>query len=194
MKKTIILLFILNIGSRIQAQTLSDTLTAYPNPFSNTATIGFTTFNNDTITLKVYNLSGTTVKTFFQSTFLPQGTYSLTLIGDSLPFGMYFVVLNAGNNLTQVRKLFKKNPVNAISEAESKNCISIFPNPANETLTLPPTIQNSIVTITNITGNTVLQTTLNQTNQINISHLASGLYFIHAQTKNNIQTTKFIKQ
>jgi hypothetical protein len=178
MKKTIILLFILNIASRIQAQTLSDTLTAYPNPFSDTATIGFTTFNNDTVTLKVYNPSGTIVKTFFQSTFLPQGTYSLTLIGDSLPLGMYIVVLNVGNNLPKVRKLVKLNSLNSVSEIENNNRLNIFPNPANETLTLPPTIQNSIVTITNITGNTVLQTTLNQTNQINISHFPSGLYFM----------------
>jgi len=70
----------------------------------------------------------------------------------------------------------------------------LFPNPANETISLKNMLRNSIITITNIAGQTILQTRLNPNNQINISHLTSGIYFIQVQTKYKIQTAKFIKE
>ncbi len=72
--------------------------------------------------------------------------------------------------------------------------LEIYPNPANQTISLKNIQPNTIITITNITGQSILQTSLNQTNQINISHLSNGLYFIQSQSNNIIQTSKFIKQ
>jgi len=72
--------------------------------------------------------------------------------------------------------------------------LEIYPNPANETINLQNIQPNTLITITNITGQIILQTSLNQSNQINISNLTSGLYFIQSQSNNNFQTTKFIKQ
>jgi uncharacterized delta-60 repeat protein len=72
--------------------------------------------------------------------------------------------------------------------------ISVYPNPATQTIKLSNITPNTSITITNITGSIILQTTLNPNQEINISQLANGLYFIQAQSKNETQTIKFIKQ
>jgi hypothetical protein len=61
-----------------------DSLCVYPNPFENVATIHFDIIESETITLRVFNTTGLTVKTFFQSTVLPSGSYNLNLFGDGL--------------------------------------------------------------------------------------------------------------
>ena len=58
--------------------------------------------------------------------------------------------------------------------------ISIFPNPASETIhvSLPNTHYPLRITITDISGRVILQTT--QT-EISVSHLAKGLYFVRME-------------
>lgn len=75
----------------------------------------------------------------------------------------------------------------------SSNGIFLCPNPANEIITINGSYDKSTVTITNATGNFISKTTLDKNNQINISHLKVGLYFVLLQNDDEIITRKFIK-
>jgi len=81
-----------------------------------------------------------------------------------------------------------------ISFPETQSRFSIFPNPANDFITLSFENRNHDfnVEIINTLGKTVLST-LNQS-KINISKLHSGIYFMKITEGKNIYFNKFIKQ
>jgi hypothetical protein len=76
--------------------------------------------------------------------------------------------------------------------------LSVFPNPANEMLTIKlqnRAIENCI--ITNALGQTVYNSA-NEMNahpqlQLNISNLKAGVYFVKVRSSNGSYTAKFIK-
>lgn len=73
--------------------------------------------------------------------------------------------------------------------------IKIYPNPSSENITviLNGISENQKIQFYNSIGILLQETSINQTTQINISDLPSGLYFVHL--KNQVsQTQKFIKQ
>jgi uncharacterized delta-60 repeat protein len=72
--------------------------------------------------------------------------------------------------------------------------LKIYPNPANETINLTNIQPNTTIIITNITGNLILKSTLNPNQEINLSHLASGLYFMQIHNAKSTQAVKFIKK
>jgi hypothetical protein len=83
---------------------------------------------------------------------------------------------------------------NELTNAEK--IISVIPNPTSEngTIKLLNIETNTAITITNIVGKIVLETNVNPNQEININHLSNGLYFVIAQSKKGLQTTKFIKE
>jgi Secretion system C-terminal sorting domain len=73
--------------------------------------------------------------------------------------------------------------------------ISIYPNPAYSIINIVDNnnqLQNAIITITNILGEIVLLKPFS--NQINITSLASGMYYITMQNGSNKKTIKITKQ
>jgi len=77
------------------------------------------------------------------------------------------------------------------------NDIVLFPNPSKDyiTLKLPEGFQNSTVDIFNIVGKKIKTFSINGTrNQLDVSLLPSGVYFVHIQLDENHFTKKFIKQ
>ena len=87
--------------------TSNDTLFINPNHFDSIAVIQFTIANNDTIWLDIYNFIGVSIKSFYKATVLPSGSYSVTLNGDSIPDGIYFVSLKINSTKTLTEKLIK---------------------------------------------------------------------------------------
>jgi len=86
------------------------------------------------------------------------------------------------------------NCTTGINEKGSVNSFQIFPNPARETLNiLLPQIQKTELQIFNTMGLLVKEILLASSQQINISDLQGGLYFIHLKNRAS-QTMKFIKQ
>lgn len=70
---------------------------------------------------------------------------------------------------------------NSIKEEESIAAMMVYPNPANDIvkIELNDASCDNILTITDITGKTVIyETVTGNTMEINVSHLSSGLYFI----------------
>jgi hypothetical protein len=70
--------------------------------------------------------------------------------------------------------------------------IKLYPNPANNVLFIEGLTQNAVITITDINGEMVINTEI-LNNQINISNLAKGLYFIKIVDKSGVITKKFLK-
>jgi hypothetical protein len=84
---------------------------------------------------------------------------------------------------------------NSINSTETYiSDLKIVPNPSNSYIKFLNLVPNSIVSITNLSGKMELQTYFNSNQEIQISNLANGIYFIEAKSSNTIQRVKFIKQ
>ncbi len=75
----------------------------YPNPFNPSTKIIYSIPRNSNVTLKVFNVLGQQVKTLVNQT-QSQGTYTVTFNASSLPSGIYFYSIEAGD-YTQVKKM-----------------------------------------------------------------------------------------
>ncbi|MBI5476085.1 MAG: VCBS repeat-containing protein [Ignavibacteriales bacterium] len=62
----------------------------YPNPFNPTTTISFAIRNNSSVTLKVFNMLGQEVASFFNNEELNAGSYETEFTADKLASGIYF--------------------------------------------------------------------------------------------------------
>ncbi|MEI6523780.1 MAG: SBBP repeat-containing protein [Bacteroidota bacterium] len=83
------------------------------------------------------------------------------------------------------------------SESSANNQLIISPNPTNSSITLSmPSLKNSKVSITTLTGTEVgnYNTENTSTQTIDISHLASGVYFVSLKSEEGVLTKKIIKQ
>jgi len=75
----------------------------YPNPFNSVTTIPWQLAENSKVTLKVHDIVGRTVTTLVNEQ-RPQGKYESQFNGATLPNGIYFYQLKAGENI-QTRKM-----------------------------------------------------------------------------------------
>jgi hypothetical protein len=70
--------------------------------------------------------------------------------------------------------------------------IRIYPNPANNVLFIKGLTQNAVVTITDLNGKIAINTRI-LNDQIDISNITKGLYFIKIVDKSGVITRKFLK-
>ncbi|MDP3682306.1 MAG: T9SS type A sorting domain-containing protein, partial [Ignavibacteria bacterium] len=75
----------------------------YPNPFNGTTKFRYALSNKSKITIRLFNVLGETVATLLDSEMVP-GAYFLTVNAASLPSGIYFYQLRAGD-FTQTKKM-----------------------------------------------------------------------------------------
>ena len=85
-----------------------------------------------------------------------------------------------------------------INEYSSENGITIYPNPANDNITIKIEdlrFENLELRINDIVGNTVFVKTLyNKVTNIDISSLAKGMYFVEVKTERGVVVKKFVKE
>ncbi len=177
-----------------QAQTLVDTMTVYPNPFDNVATIHFEIANTDTVSLTLFNLNGQTVQTFFTNTILPSGSYSINLFGGSLANGLYIVRLQYAFDKSITKKIAKIGSSTSIHDPTADNeKIILYPNPTSDLLTIPIDGQKTIL-ITNLNGQ-ILKTVKTYDKTISLSDLATDNYLISIFNQDNklLTTCKIVK-
>ena len=186
-----IILLIITCGPTF-SQTV-DSLTIYPNPFNTSTTIHFDLVQTDTITLQVFNSLGQTVRTFYQSTVLPSGSYHMNLNGDSLIEGVYFIKLEIGSTISIVKKAIKFGPTSIVENYKLDHKLIVFPNPTNNRITIP--IQgNKTVIIADMHGKIIKSFTTDQ-QVISLFDIAAGQYVITILNNENeiITTQKMIK-
>jgi hypothetical protein len=85
-------------------------------------------------------------------------------------------------------RVYQENLTNIIT-IDYKNKYAVFPNPANDFLTIYGKNVTSIE-IFNIYGNIVLSKTLNDNKKVNISELNSGIYFVEIEGSNGFKSNK----
>ena len=82
-----------------------------------------------------------------------------------------------------------------IDKIESNDLeLKIYPNPSDKFLNFTNLESNSIISIFDLTGQLLILTKLNDTQELDISNLSIGIYFIHVESSDLTQTVKFIKQ
>lgn len=81
----------------------------------------------------------------------------------------------------------------SINSIENKYSI-IFPNPTSNTLNIKDVEFNSNLSVFSIDGKVVFQKQIKTENEIDISHLDNGIYFLRIEKNGKISTQKFIKQ
>lgn len=80
----------------------------------------------------------------------------------------------------------------SISNIEKNETVAVYPNPANSVINIKSQSAIASVVIYNVTGQKVLETSISE--NLNVSSLKTGVYFIKTFTENGESTTsKFMK-
>lgn len=121
-----------------------------------------------------------------------QSGYSVGLSGDGSS-----VIIGAPYNSDSVQyagqvKVFEYLTSVEVESNAIDSEINIFPNPATAILGIKTDININQIQILDITGKTVISQSYNY-NNINISRLTNGVYYLKIKTHNQIITKKFIK-
>jgi Zn-dependent metalloprotease len=80
-------------------------LDAYPNPFSNTATVEFSATSSGKATLQLYDFSGRMIKELFNAEVEMDNYYEIEIEGNDLNAGMYYCIFRQSDGQTKVTKL-----------------------------------------------------------------------------------------
>lgn len=102
--------------------------------------------------------------------------------------------LKTGDSVRVATLVVQESATNGIGTHNSAKEIKLFPNPANNVinLNLP---ENAEIMVINMSGKTVMQQNFNAgINNIDISNLPSGIYFVKIYGKDLNDILKFVKQ
>ncbi|MGB0404395.1 MAG: T9SS type A sorting domain-containing protein [Salibacteraceae bacterium] len=94
------------------------------------------------------------------------------------------------NGKKEVIKYQKKLPT-SIETLLPKKKYSIYPNPSSTTINIKGLLPTDQYLLTDVQGKVLIS---HKTEQLDISNLNSGIYFIHIHSQHHYQTLKFIKQ
>jgi hypothetical protein len=101
---------------------------------------------------------------------------------------------NSGDSLVKGTLVINESATNGINTLNNSKEIKLFPNPANNLINLHLP-ENAEIMIINMSGKMVLQQNVNiGLNNIDISNLPSGIYFVKMQGKTTNEILKFVKQ
>ena len=160
---------------------------------------------NDTYQIEGQNSNSlTSVYDAYGTLITPFGTYS-NVIRQKITEGTYvnytwyqtkpFSIIMQGEFTDSSSLTVYKNTTGlGVNPIEPKKAMAVFPNPAHTELNIQLPAQQALdrVAITDVTGKIVLKQDHNL-NQINVSDLANGLYFIEAHSGKEKFVNKFIK-
>jgi len=113
----------------------------------------------------------------------------------------YFYVAASQSGTCQKNFLIYQDVVNCgpvgINEIDNNNTISIYPNPANDFMTVSlvaESVEATTIYIINALGEMVLTEKVTSSNTtLNTSNLTNGIYFVKIESKNSSAIKKFIK-
>lgn len=184
--------------SCITGQTVIDDLSVNPNPFQNRTSFTYSFINNDTVSVNVLDIIGNTIYSPITNSVMPSGVYQDSLIMDSYADGIYFVQLKLSHRKTIIRKIAKSNTAGIVVNAHSLNGVIIYPNPLINKLNINFEMniaENYYIQITNTIGQTIYsKDTLTQKQEIDLSFLKSGIYYLRVQNNSEQKVFKIIKE
>lgn len=80
-------------------------LNNYPNPFNPNTLIGYELPIRTTVTIKVYDVRGRTVRTLFANQTMNPGKHSISFDAEDLPSGLYVLRITTGTGWTESQKM-----------------------------------------------------------------------------------------
>lgn len=94
------------------------------------------------------------------------------------------------------RWVIEQAPNLSISEEEDKNALQIYPNPAENTVTLNRKNEESaVVKVVGIDGRVYIESEINTSNvSLDVSHLPAGIYTLLLETADDILMHKLVKK
>jgi hypothetical protein len=210
MKKNLLLLFSCGfILLRAQQPAIGTTTIIPQNPTSNDfikIVTNITTPNQSFIVDVSFTVTGQQIrlKNCYAQGMLPATqTHIDTFMIGYLPFGNYQIVhkaylSSAGQWCNPVDSNFASAPLvvsgfTGIDEHSLNGTLSIYPNPANSTLSFRGPALSGEAFIFSGSGALVKKAALMPGASVNISDLAEGLYFIRVKNEEKVLSTKFVK-
>ncbi len=165
-----------------------------------TDTYQITTQTNPVIINHSYDAFGTLITPY--GTFTNIGRQKAVYTTDNYTYYQWFQT-NPLNTLFEIRIDNTTNLVTsatiydavlAVNSYKSNDTISVFPNPTRDMVNIQPLNHVSIdkIIITDLAGKIVLEQTQNST-QVNVEPLASGLYIIEVVSGEEVFVSKFMK-
>jgi len=185
------------MSTTIKAQAPSDSINASPNPFSQRTLVSFTLVNNDTISIRVYNLSGMLVVALINDSIVGAGVHQDSLRMDNFPDGIYIISLfNRKKNLKNV-KIIKSFGTTLYEIHGNDLDYYFYPVPVSDKLRIrnyeKPT-KIDVVQIHNSIGQLVFQFEYPEVNQeFDLVFLPCGVYYLQVKTTSGIKREKIIK-
>jgi len=123
-----------------------------------------------------------------KSALISNGTNTISIHCNQIFGGQY---IDAGISLQSYEKL--QAPL-AVHNPSAPNSCKVYPNPASDKLSIVrKNAQTELVGIFNLVGSEVMKLN-NPDNQVDISSLPSGMYFIKVKTNQELETISFIKK
>ncbi len=80
----------------------------YPNPFSSSTNISFDLRQESDVTIEVYNISGSRIKSIVSNKIYPPGIHSVTLNANNLISGTYIVMVKTSTEQHLVKTVLLK--------------------------------------------------------------------------------------
>jgi hypothetical protein len=199
MYQRFLLIFIaLFIFSCVNGQAIVDDLSINPNPFQKRTSFTYSFINNDTVSVNILDIIGNNIYSPITNSVMPSGIYQDSLIMDSYADGIYFVQLKLGHRKTISKKIIKSNTAAIVVNANSLNGVRIYPNPLINKLNINFEMnrsENNNIQITNTLGQTIYsKDTLTQKQEIDLSFLESGIYYLRVEGFNVSKVFKIIKE
>lgn len=113
-------------------------------------------------------------------------TYNSAIVAELLEANANFAASNTKN--------FCITDVSGLGEKDLANAISIYPNPANETVTVFATgLEINKIEVLNIAGQVIMSVTETaSTTKLNVSQIASGVYLVKTYTTEGTATKQLI--
>ncbi len=128
--KQILILLIIFLVSFANGQTPADSISATPNPFSQRTLVSYTMVTNDTISIRVYNISGAVIIVLVTDSIVSTGVHQDSLIMDNFPDGIYYLSLLNRRGILKTAKIVKSSTT-AIHQLSTSNLnLTVYPNPS----------------------------------------------------------------
>lgn len=156
--------------------------------------------NNETITnatIEVLGLDFDSLFTYSNSQgyyFRPllEGNYELKVTAEG--YNDTIMNININNNSTYLQDIYLTPSLTSLlSFSESANQPLIYPNPCSDKLFLCSNKFNEY-NISNFQRNNLIKQRINKSNEIDVSELPAGVYFLNLYSKDETKTLIFIKQ
>ena len=192
-------------GSTTSAPSASHTVTTQNEPCdepanlttvetARTITVSWQPMNGETQWKILYSTAGfsgqasvTDNPSYTLNDLLSNTTYRICVIAICAP-----EVESASDNCINVTTL---NDVGIPSDGALANSVKLYPNPANNRLTVEMESQFSTIEITNILGQAIYKADLTENQAlIDLSNYRAGMYYVKLQSNNGMVIKKFLKK